>query len=126
MTTAYAEPRFAPLPPTAWAKPKIDWKGITAKLAERPGQWAAVAEIGQRQSLGARAAKLRRHGVATTCRSNGDGTATVWACYVGTETASAPPRAGEGEPRVTDPATVARRLPSIWLHGQVRTSPAVA
>jgi len=105
VTTAYAEPRFAPLPPTTWAKPAVDWTRIVDQLAQRPGQWAAVAEIGSRQSLGARAIKLRTKGVLTAQRSNGDGTATIWACYVGTD----------------QPAPTTRRT-TRWSWGQVVAS----
>lgn len=82
--TAYTEPRFAPLPPKATpGRGTIDWKALGAQLEANPGQWAAIGTTSADGSLGNRGVRLRERGIDTTTRSNGDGTATVWACYVG-------------------------------------------
>lgn len=73
----YAHPRFAPLP--GKAKTPL-WREIAAELAQRPGQWAAVAE------LVAAVKAVDRYGVECAVRTNGDGTATVWMRSVGTLT----------------------------------------
>ena len=58
----YAHPRFAPLP--GKAKTPL-WREIAAELAQRPGQWAAVAEqVGFRTPLTRRQAE--REAIAAT------------------------------------------------------------
>lgn len=81
----YTEPRFAPLPPArgTTGKGRINWHQITTKLHTRPGEWAAIGTLPADQAMGNRGVRLARQGVKTTIRSNGDGTATIWACYVG-------------------------------------------
>lgn len=80
---AYAEPRFAPLPPVSNLGAAMPWERIIGQLRRKPNEWAAVGTKTV-ASMGSRATKLRARGVETSIRSNGDGTWTIWACYVGT------------------------------------------
>ena len=81
MSAAVYAPSFAPLP--GKAKTPL-WREIAAELAQRPGQWAAVAE------LVAAVKAVDRYGVECAVRTNGDGTATVWMRWIDkTETVTA-------------------------------------
>ncbi len=108
MITTYAEPRFAPLPPAKGRNPKaadrIDWLAIGAQLQAEPGRWAAIGTIPGNRTMGNRGVRLAERGIETTLRSNGDGTATIWACYVGTAT-----------PITTPPMVVPAEVMAAWF-----------
>lgn len=108
--SAYAEPRFAPLPPAKGrTNPAgINWSALTAPLYQRPNQWAAIGTVPAPASLGSRATKLRAKGIETTTRSNGDGTATIWACYV-----------TDRAPDLPAPIVVADEIVAAWFDEQV-------
>jgi hypothetical protein len=88
----YTQPRFAPLPDAKHGPPGIRWQPVIDKLANTPGEWAAIGTLPANGSMGNRGVKLRRKGVETRTRSNGDGTCTVWARYIGTDTPTVDPR----------------------------------
>lgn len=88
---AYLQPRFAPLP--APRANRVRWAEVANKLHERPGEWAAVAEVDRRQGL--RQDGYAAHGLEATTRSNGDGTFTIWARSLGK------PEATTRQPRPT-------------------------
>lgn len=94
MTLVAHRPIFGPLPtPTTPGRGGNDWTAIVDQLAARPGEWASIATLDANESAGNRGERLRQRGVIVRQRSNGDGTATLWGCYVGTDEAKATPKA---------------------------------
>ena len=82
----FATPRFGE-PPHG----RNRWDRIADELAQRPGQWAAIGTLNQKQGLPRSA--VARYGIELIRRPNGDGTSTVWG-RVGHTTATTPPAPG--------------------------------
>jgi len=79
----YAEPRYAPLP--NGPAHRVDWPTVAATLSERPGEWAAIG-TSMRSGHPLNGKQRRQLSLECQVRSNGDGTCTVWARYVGRPT----------------------------------------
>ena len=110
--TALPEARFEQLPPPGMPgrNGTNNWTAIVGQLAQRPNEWAAIATMPNNGSAGNRGLRLRERGVITRQRSNGDGTATLYGCYVGVDQAMAAPKVERTSHRATPTPVVVHRI----------------
>lgn len=99
-------PRFGQ-PPSRRTK----WRTIADRLAQQPGEWAAVGTLAANQGLDR--ARLASYGIEA--RRHG---AVIWARYVGPEQACQPGTA-EPLPASASPLVSTRRRNRRWSWGQV-------
>lgn len=94
------------------------WATVAAELANNPGQWAKIGTITRGSGLGRAAQTLAMMGVEACQRSNGDGTKSVWARYVGCQSPTDRPRGVDHYDRTFRPVVAPVCAPLVWEGGK--------